>query len=448
MSEQKQKNSLSRRDFLRLSAGGLGAAAFAGSIGKLDPVFKPFAQGEVTGKVEIWGYNGTIDHFKAAKDDLEKKYPGLQIVTQEWQYDEAHANVLNALTSGQGVPDIVNFDVDYTGGFGAGLTDLTERFKPYADQYVEIALKLGTYQGKLVGVPQDNEPMGLAYNKATFDKYGITEDDLATWEGYVEAGKKLWKDSGQKIKMISMDTPGSQMPVEGVPHQIHEVFLHLAGYHGVFFDKDDTKVIIDEPDAIAAIKVFKTICDPAVSWTSQTTDASLAAYKAGLVATNIFPAWWQLAMPRNMPDQKGQWRAMELPALQKGGPRAAFQIPTVTGIPAQAPNPNAAWGVLYDAQLSEVAQQKFFDLSRILPTHKKVVARVEDTPIEYFGGQKVYALLDSTLKDLPYVSFGKGWPEARAILTVGIEPIMRGEKSVEDGLHDSAEEMRRKLNKK
>jgi hypothetical protein len=37
--------------------------------------------------------------------------------------------------------------------------------------------------------------------------------------------------------------------------------------------------------------------------------------------------------------------------------------------------------------------------------------------------------------------------EARAILTSGIEPIMRGEISVEDGLHESAEEMRRRLNK-
>ena len=45
------------------------------------------------------------------------------------------------------------------------------------------------------------------------------------------------------------------------------------------------------------------------------------------------------------------------------------------------------------------------------------------------------------------VWFGRGWVEARNILTIGIEPIMRGEIPVEDGLHNSAEEMRRRLNK-
>jgi lactose/L-arabinose transport system substrate-binding protein len=447
MSEQKRKNSLSRRDFLRLSAGGLGAAAFAGSVGKFDPLLKPFAQGEVTGKVEIWGYNGTIDHFIAAKDMLEKKYPGLQIVTQQWQYDQAHANVLNALTSGIGVPDLANFDVDYVGSFGPGMSDLTEQFKPYVDQFVPIAVNLATYQGKLVGLPQDNEPMGFAYRKDIFDKYGITEDDLETWAGFVEAGKKLWKDSGNKIKMISMDAPGSQMPVVGEPHQIHEVFLHEAGYPGVFFNKADDKVIIDEPNAIAAIKVFKTICDPDVSFTLQDKNTSLAAYKAGLVATNICPAWWQFGLQQNIPDQAGLWRVMRLPALEKGGKRAAFQIPTVTGIPQKAANPKAAFAVLLDAQLTKEAQQRFYDNIHILPTHKEVVAKLNDTPIPYFGGEKVYGLLDEVLKDIPEVYFGRGWPEARAILATGMEPIIRGEVSVEDGLHAAAEEMRSKLNK-
>lgn len=440
-------SSMSRRAFLRATAGTLGAVGL-GSVGKLGPWLKPPQQGTVTGTVTIWGYTGTIDHFIAAKDALEKKYPGLQIQTQQWAYNDAHANVLNALTSGQGVPDLVNFDVDYVGSFAAGLTDLTDRFKPFADQYVDIAVKLASDKnGRLVGLPQDNEPMGFGYRKDIFDKYGITEDNLATWAGFVDAGKKLWKDSGQKIKMISMDAPGSQMPVLGAPHQIHEVFLHLAGYHGVFFNKDDTKVVIDEPDAIAAIKVFKTIVDPDVSYWSQTTDASLAAYKAGLVATNIFPAWWGYGLTQTLPDESGNWRVMKLPALKEGGARAAFQIPTVTGIPQQAPNPDGAWAVLYDAQLTEAAQQKFYDVAHILPTHKAVVTKLENTALDYFGGQKVYALLDSTLPDLTDISFGKGWPEARDILTSGIEPIMRGEATVEDGMHSAAEEMRRKLNK-
>src|SRR5260221_7485161 len=301
---------LNRRDFLRFSAAGLGAAAFAGPMGKISPWLKP-DQGtgidpkDMTGKVTIWGYTGTIDHFKAAKDGLEKKYPGLQIETQDFAYLEAHANILNALTSGVGVPDLVNFDVDYVGDFADGMLDITEQFKPYADKFVPIAVKLASRGGKLLGLPQDNEPVGFAYRKDIFDQYKITEDGLATREGFVQAGKKLWKDSGNKIHMIAMDSPGSQLAVLGAPHQNHEAFLHESGFPGVFFNKDDDKVIIDTPEAIAGIKVFKSILDPDVTLTFQTTDSSVAAYTSGLVASNICPAWWPLALGSTLKDQTG-----------------------------------------------------------------------------------------------------------------------------------------------
>src|SRR5258706_2733838 len=156
-----KRNGLTRRDFLRLRAGALGAAALARPTNSLGSWLKPMQQSQgidpkdMTGKVEIWGYTGTIDHFVAAKDILEKKYPGLQIVTQQFEYLQAHANILNALTSGLGVPDLVNFDVDYVSDFGAGMQDIGDLFKPYADQFVPIAVKLATYQGKIVGLPQD-----------------------------------------------------------------------------------------------------------------------------------------------------------------------------------------------------------------------------------------------------------------------------------------------------
>jgi lactose/L-arabinose transport system substrate-binding protein len=438
---------LSRRQFLYLSALGVSAATLSRlGIARM----QDSGPQNVTGPVSIWGYTGTIDSYNAAKDALIAKYPGLEIATQQFSYLEAHANILNALVSGIGVPDVVNFDVNYVGDFAAGMFDLTERFAPYADDFMSIAVQLAKGpDGKLCGLPQDNQPMGMAYRVDILEQYGITEDDLATWDGFIEAGKKLWKDSGETIKMISIDAPGSQMAVLGAPHQVHEVFLHLAGYHGVFFNKEDDKVIIDEPDAIAGIEVFrKVFSDPEVAYSFQTTDSSVAAYQSGLVATNICPAWWPLGLKSQLADQSGNWRIMRLPALQEGGLRAAFQIPTVTGIPAAAPNIDGAWGVLYEVQLTEEAQMKFYEVTGgILPTHKKVVAQLEETPVDYFGGQFIYKLFGEILADLPDVWFGRGWVEARAILTSGIEPILRGEVSVEDGLKNSADEMRTKLGK-
>jgi hypothetical protein len=103
--------------------------------------------------------------------------------------------------------------------------------------------------------------------------------------------------------------------------------------------------------------------------------------------------------------------------------------------------------VLYEVLLTEEAQQAFYDFTGILPTHKTVVANLEDTEIEYYGGQQAFKLYGEILADLPDVWFGRGWVEARAILTSGIEPILRDEVSVADGLKNSADEMRTKLQK-
>lgn len=444
----KTKRLLSRRNFLKLSAAGAGAATLLNQ-NLLQALMQDSGPQNVTGPVTIWGYNGTIDPFAQGLEAIQKKYNGLVITTQQFGYLDAHANILNALSSGIGVPDLVNFDVDYVGDFADGMLDLSDRFAPYEADFQPIAVKLAkSTDGKLSGLPQDNEPMGISYRADIFDKYKITEDDLATWDGYLEAGKKLWKDSGQTIKMISLDAPGSQMPLGGAPHQMHEVFLHLAGYHGVFFNRDDDKVIIDEPDAITAIEVFtKVMTDPDVAYISQDPNASIGAYKADLIATHLFPAWAQLGLKGNLPEQSGKWRIMRLPALKEGGLRTAFQIPTVTGIPSLAANVDGAWGVLYDVLLTEEAQRNFYEFTGILPTHKKVVADLENTEIEYFGGQQAYKLMGEILADLDDVWFGRGWVEARAILTTGIEPILRGEISAADGLKNSADEMRNKLNK-
>jgi len=84
----------------------------------------------------------------------------------------------------------------------------------------------------------------------------------------------------------------------------------------------------------------------------------------------------------------------------------------------------------------------------ILVTQIEALAELDPKPMDYFGGQTIYQFWEDVLKDIPDVYFGRGWVEARAILTNGIEPIMRGDVSVADGLKTAADEIRRQLNKK
>ncbi len=72
---------------------------------------------------------------------------------------------------------------------------------------------------------------------------------------------------------------------------------------------------------------------------------------------------------------------------------------------------------------------------------------LSDQPDEYFGGQKTFQLWDEIARDCPKVFFGTGFLEAQQIFGAHLPDILSGAKSVEDGLHAAAEEMRQKLNK-
>jgi len=103
---------------------------------------------------------------------------------------------------------------------------------------------------------------------------------------------------------------------------------------------------------------------------------------------------------------------------------------------------------MYEAQLTKAAQLKFNQVTNgILVTQTEALAVLDQQEVPFFGGQKIYAFWEDVLKDIPDVYFGRGWVEARAILTNGIEPIMRGDVSVADGLKTAADSMRSQLGK-
>ena len=88
-----------------------------------------------------------------------------------------------------------------------------------------------------------------------------------------------------------------------------------------------------------------------------------------------------------------------------------------------------------------------YDKYHILPAWAPLLTELGDQPDEYFGGQKTFQLWDEIARDAPKVFFGTGFLEAQQIFGAHLPDILSGAKSVEDGLHETAEEMRQKLNK-
>ena len=429
---------ITRRQFLTGSA--IAAAGALGPTRRLRAAPRAAAQ---SGTLTVWGWDGTYEGIESQIPAFNQKYPDVTVNMNVFDYETVHTNLLNAIVAGTGAPDLCAIDVLRLTQYTDGLVDLSAHRAEYEDYFVPPVLDLGSYQGKLYGLATDSEPMGLLYRKDIWDQYGIKEEDIETWADLAEAGNKVNQDSGGDVSLYAMYGNG---------FYLYEVLAVEQGFAGYYFDETDTKVVVDDPKAIAAADVLKQLWDSKgvlqnPGGTDVYSDEMIVLLKSGKVASQIVgPAWFPFYLTQQMPELSGKWRLMRAPAIEPGGPRVGYAYPTIFVMPSQSQQQDLAWEFEIMGTTGDGARA-LFELTHILPADAGLLEEIQSQPDEYFGGQKTFELWGEIARDAPKVFFGTGFTEAQAILGNHLQQILSGEKSAEDGMREAAQEMRQKLNK-
>lgn len=181
---------LSRRGFLAASAAaGLSMTALSGCGGDSD------GGSSGTTTVEWWNIS-TTEPAKSVWAALAKKFeaqnPKVKIKIVQLEND-AYKSKMTALTASGKLPDIF-----HTWGGGvlkqqvdAGLVeDLTDRTKDWADGLLPVAREPYLLDDKVYGIPFDIGMIGFWYNKALFQRAGVSTPPT-TWSGFLDAVDKL-----------------------------------------------------------------------------------------------------------------------------------------------------------------------------------------------------------------------------------------------------------------
>jgi lactose/L-arabinose transport system substrate-binding protein len=428
---------ISRRQFLTGSA--LAAAGALGTTRGLTAAPRAAAQ---SGTLTVWGWDGTYEGVESQVQAFNQKYPDVMVNVQKFDYETVHTNLLNAIVAGTGAPDLCAIDVLRLTQYVDGLVDLSQHRAEYEDYFVPPILDLGSYQGKLYGLATDSEPVGLLYRKDLWDQYGIAEEEIETWADLAEAGNTMNEASGGSVSLYAFPA--------NTPY-LYEVLAIEQGFPGYYFDETDTKVIVDDPKAIAAAEAIKQLWDGKGVLRNPGTDyygdETIVLLKSSRLASMIVgPAWFPFYLTQQIPEQSGQWRLMRAPAIEPGGPRVGYAYPTIFVMPSQSQNQDLAWEFEIMGTTGAGART-LFDLTHILPADAALLEELEPQPDEFFGGQTVFQLWGEIAADAPKVFFGTGFTEAQAILGNHMQQILNGEKSAEQGMTDAAAEMRSKLNK-
>ncbi|MDQ6601401.1 MAG: extracellular solute-binding protein [Chloroflexota bacterium] len=154
-------------------------------------------------------------------NSLKTTLPNVAFKEEQQGYNDMLDKLRVALKAGQG-PDVAVLPLLWIPEFSAqgALAEINLQELGYsADKFWPGALKSVSWNGKLYGVPTNNETHGFIWNKAIFEKAGLDpEKPPATWEDVKNFSKQIKDKTGKPgygivAKLNAGDIPYRFMPL-------------------------------------------------------------------------------------------------------------------------------------------------------------------------------------------------------------------------------------------
>lgn len=220
--------------------------------------------------------------YQALVKDFEKANPDIKVKYVNVPFDQAQ-NKFDTAAGASGAPDVLRAEVGWTPafaqkGFLAPLDD-TEALEE-KDAFQPNLIKQAEFDGKTYGVPFVTDTLALVYNKALFEKAGITEAPT-TWD-------ELKADAATIKSKTGVDGYwGSTSAYYAQP------FLYGEGTDTV--DAEAKKITISSPEAKKGLTTWQGLFDGEGLHKADTTADAYAhiqdAFVNGKVAAIIQGPW-------------------------------------------------------------------------------------------------------------------------------------------------------------
>ena len=271
---------------------------------------------------------------------FEQAYPKIKI-----NYVNVGANfteynkLLTALSAGSGAPDVAQIEYQVLPTFISygGLVDLSKyganNYKPLFVPWTWGQVSRGN---AVYAIPQDTGPLALAYNKAIFEKYGLTVPK--TWEEFLNDAKKLYKESKGQVYMTNFNAKGASN-VNWLVGLFWAAGGHLWTYNGNTWTQT-----INSPINKRVINYWGKMVDNGYASTYEPfTSDWYNNLSNGKIASMISAAWLPLLLANNLSKQyAGQWRIVPLPYFAGEKPTSGNWGGSTDAVTIQSKHPEAA----------------------------------------------------------------------------------------------------------
>jgi ABC-type glycerol-3-phosphate transport system substrate-binding protein len=443
----------SRREFIRLGGGlavgalGLPLAACGGS----DTSDNAAGSGSSltgaaagTAALSMWSHEGDVAKYldKRAKELAGKwQYEPIKLTTQPLQ--EMVPKVFAALSAKQDIPDILAIEINYFSRYMANdlaakvLLDLTPSMgDEVGGLYTVSATDPYTLDGKIYAIGCDFPLMTYYYREDLAKKLGITFP-VGTWDDLLDVGRRVAKPKGKYLSTLAVGKGG--VGTAGISSQFINWLLQRGG---TIFDKDGKTVTLDSPEAVDVMTFMVTALKDEVFLGVDALfgPADVAGFKTDKVIGHEGASWWRFLITRNLTEQAGKWRIVEMPRFAGGGSATATSGGTGYAITKQSKNQAAAWKLLHDSLMTIEGEREKFPQLSFLPVLKD--AYQDDFFVNYeddaLGGQQKFKLYAEIAPEALAQPQSPYWNRALEALDREVAAAFSGNKSPTQAVKDAA----------
>src|SRR5690625_681359 len=165
-------------------------------------------------ELTFWTFAGThADFFVNAAErwNEENADRPIQLTAETYPFDQMHNNLLLALQSGKGAPDLVDIEIAKFSNYLLGdiqLEPLNDLIESDIDKYIIERFEIYSKDGTYYGAPTHLGATVVYYNQEMMDEAGVDIDAIETWDDYIDAGKKVVEATGKPMTTIPVNWYG------------------------------------------------------------------------------------------------------------------------------------------------------------------------------------------------------------------------------------------------
>ncbi|SFL67760.1 L-arabinose-binding protein [Gracilibacillus orientalis] len=336
-------------------------------------------------ELTLWVFAGQhVDFYKDAATNWNEENPdkAIKLTVETYPYDQLHNNLLLALQSDDGAPDIADIEIGRFPNYLEGepqLLPMNEHVEPIIDEFVESRFQIYSKDGNYYGMPTHVGASVMYYNTEIMDAAGVDIDSITTWDDFMAAGEQVVDNTDA---MMYNSFPGDYLPYFQMVSQQQSDFIDENGNPTINRQEnvDALQLLLDMQESEIA-EVAPGAQPHAEEFYSYMNDGGAAAVS--------MPIWYMGRFTDSMPDLEGKIVVRPMPAFEEGGNRSAGMGGTGTVVTNQTEHPELAKEFLAYAKLSEEGNVKLWTILGFDPIRHSVwddERVLEDNKyFQYFG---------------------------------------------------------------